>query len=90
MHFYYEAKRLLWFHLANLMISIPVTLVLPLSISGFNMAYPLFSLKVIALLYFNEFPLKKDPFSVAFFAIACVEIALMFLMGSFSFFTFLF
>ena len=89
MHFSLEAKRLLWFHLANLLISIPVDLVFPMTVSGFNMAYPLFSLKLIAFLYFNEFPAKRDPFSVAFFAIACIEIALILLTGSFSLFTFL-
>lgn len=84
------AKKFLWFQAINLLVSLPVFLFLPSSVLRKAIIYVLFSAKVIALIYWNDFPAKKDPYSLAFFVIACIEVILLFLTGSFSIYTFLF
>lgn len=84
------AKKFVWFQAINLFVSLPVFLFLPSAILWKGIIYVLFSAKVIALIYWNDFPAKKDPYSLVFFVIACIEVILLFLTGSFSIYTFLF
>lgn len=80
----YQAQRLFVFQAWNFLLSFVVWLVFPLSVSGVNLAYPLFSLKVIALLWFNTYPRDKSFFSLVFFGLACADVFTIFLFGSFS------
>ena len=48
----------------------------------------LFAIKVITLIYLNDYPAKKDVFSVIFFGLASIEVILLFLTGSFSVYTY--
>lgn len=77
------------FQIANLLASIFVLTVLD-TLQNYGLVYFLFGIKLVALLYYNEYPAKKDPFSVLFFAIACIEILLVFWTGSFSIYTYAF
>lgn len=85
-----SAKTLFWFQAVNLVATVLVMTIVPTNIGGLSVIYALFSIKVIALIYFNEFPAKKNAYSVVFFALACVEVFLLFLTGSFSIFSFLY
>lgn len=84
------AKKIFWFQAINLFVSLQVFLFFPSAILWKGVIYVLFSAKVIALIYWNDFPAKKDPYSLVFFAIACIEVILLFLTGSFSIYTFFF
>lgn len=84
------AKKIFWFQAINLFVSLQVFLFFPSAILWKGVIYVLFSAKVIALIYWNDFPAKKDPYSLLFFAIACIEVILLFLTGSFSIYTFFF
>lgn len=83
-------KKLALFQAVNLVASVLVYVVKPASLFGSVFVFQLFSVKIIALLYFNDYPQKKDKYSFVFFALACVETALFFSTGSFSIYTFLF
>ncbi len=83
----HQLKKLFIFQSVNIVVSIFVWFLFPLSISGFNVAYPLFSLKVIALIWFNEYPYERSLYSMIFFVLACVDVFTIFLFGSFSIFS---
>lgn len=77
------AKTFLWFQAVNFALSILIRLI-PLNVAGVSMAYPLFSLKVMALIWFNTYPQERAPWSRAFFIFACLDVACIFLFGAFS------
>ena len=83
-------KKLIWFQLGNFVVSCGVLVFFPLTLFGLSLIYLLFSAKVLALIYFNDYPEKKDGFSTMFFALACTEVILLFWTGSFSIYTFAF
>ena len=82
-------KLFLRFQLVNLAVSLIVWLAFPISVAGIDLTAPLFIAKTIALIWFNRFPRSNDLASIAFFALACVEVYLMFIYGNFSIYTFL-
>ncbi len=84
------SQKLFWFQLFNFGFSCVVQFTFPNSIFGGSLIYVLFSFKIIALLYLNDYPEKKDLNSLVFFALACVEVILLFWTGSFSIYTFAF
>lgn len=80
------AVKFIIFQSVNLLVSV-------LILAGVHQIYAvhsIFSLKIIALIYLNDVPAKTDPFSLAFFALACIDVLLMLWLGSFSIYTFLF
>ncbi|NVO25761.1 hypothetical protein [Donghicola mangrovi] len=82
-------EKLLWFQAGNFLVSLAVLASRPLGIQGSALIYALIGIKVIFLIYFNDYPAKKDVFSIAFFGLASIEVVLLFLCGSFSMYTFL-
>ena len=82
-------KLFLRFQLVNLVVSLVVWLAFPISIAGVDLTAPLFIAKTLALIWFNRFPRSRDFGSIAFFALACVEVYLIFIYGNFSVYTFL-
>ncbi len=80
------AIKLAAFQIANLLVSIGILA----SPGQVLTVHVLFSLKIIALIYFNDVPGKTDPFSLAFFVLACIDVLVMLWLGSFSIFTLLF
>ena len=82
-------KTFLRFQLVNLVVSLVVWLAFPISVAGVDLTAPMFIAKTIALIWFNRFPRSSDLASIAFFALACVEVYLMFIYGNFSVYTFL-
>jgi uncharacterized membrane protein len=83
-------KKLIKFQILNFVMSCLVYMIFPRDMFGFAVIYVIFSIKLIALLYLNDYPEKKDKFSITFFALACIEIILLFWTGSFSIYTFAF
>ena len=83
----WQSEKFYAFQATNFLLSVFVWLLFPLSVAGFNLAYPLFSLKVIALILYNDYPSDKSLYSVLFFAFACVDVLVIFLFGSFSIFS---
>ena len=82
-------KTFLRFQLVNFVVSLAVWLAFPIAVAGVDLTTPLFIAKTIALIWFNRFPRSSDLASIAFFALACVEVYLMFIYGNFSIYTFL-
>ncbi|MDX1781116.1 MAG: hypothetical protein R3256_07325 [Thalassovita sp.] len=70
--------------MVNFLVSFLVWAISPLSVNGINLIYPLFSLKVIALLWFNGYPQNRSFFSLLFFLFACADVFVFYLFGSFS------
>ncbi len=83
-------QKLVAFQAVNFVASVPIYAMAPFSVFGLSVIYQIFSIKVVALIYFNDFPLQKDKFSIVFFALACIETVLLFSSGAFSIYTFLF
>lgn len=83
-------QKLIWFQVLNFVASLLVYATTPVSVFGLSVIYQLFGVKIIALIYFNDFPHKKDKYSFVFFSLACIETLLLFSAGSFSIYTFLF
>lgn len=81
------AKKFYTFQAVNVLLSVIVWLLFPLSAAGFNLAYPVFALKVIALIWYNDCPSNKSFYSVMFFGFACADVLAIFLFGSFSIFS---
>lgn len=80
------AKKLVVFQAVNLLVSIVI-------VAGLHQVftlYALFSVKIVLLIYFNDVPSKTDPFSLAFFVLAIIDVLAMLWLGSFSFYTVLF
>ncbi|MCV2882418.1 hypothetical protein [Actibacterium sp. XHP0104] len=50
---------------------------------------PIFALKMIALLWWNRYPQDRSGWSLAFFGIACLDVAALFLTGAFSIYSLL-
>tara|TARA_R110002126_G_scaffold289977_1_gene446034 strand:+ start:10434 stop:10712 length:279 start_codon:yes stop_codon:yes gene_type:complete len=83
-------NKLVWFQAGNLLVSLAVLAAIPVDVRGTALIYMLFAIKVIMLIYLNDFPEKKDVFSAIFFGLACIEVILLFVTGSFSVYTFVF
>lgn len=81
-------NKLIWFQAGNLLVSAAVLAAIPVDVRRTALIYGLFAIKVIMLIYFNDFPAKKDVFSAIFFGLACIEVILLFLFGSFSIYTY--
>ncbi|NIL96981.1 MAG: hypothetical protein GTO62_07545 [Planctomycetales bacterium] len=77
------------FQLVNLAVSLLLYFAGPIVVAGVPLITPLFIGKIIGFMWFNRFPRSRDLASVAFFALACVEVYLIFVMGNFSIYTYL-
>lgn len=81
-------RKLIWFQAGNLLVSLAILAAIPVGLQGSAMIQVLFAIKVITLIYLNDYPAKKDVFSVIFFGLASIEVILLFLTGSFSVYTY--
>jgi hypothetical protein len=74
----------------NIAVSTLLKLVLPLSLNGISLAYPIFTLKVVLLLWMNDYPQRNSFLGLVFFIIAVLDVISMFIFGSFSIFSVLY
>ena len=81
-------RKLILFQVGNLLVSLAILAAIPVGIQGSAMIYVLFAIKVITLSYLNDYPAKKNIFSVIFFGLASIEVILLFFTGSFSVYTY--
>lgn len=76
-------KKLALFQAVNLVASVLVYVVKPASLFGSVFVFQLFSVKIIALLYFNDYPQKKDKYSFVFLHWPALRRHCFFLQGRF-------
>ncbi|MCF7702146.1 hypothetical protein [Loktanella sp. M215] len=84
----YQARKLIAFQMVNLGVTILIRLGIPFDIRGGGFISILFALKMIALLYWNDYPAQRDRYALLFFVIAVTEVILVFVFGSFSIYSF--
>ena len=83
-----QARKLIAVQMVNLAVTILIGLGLFQGFGGPAFINILFALKMIALLYYNDYPARRDIFSLLFFIIAVTEVILIFVFGSFSIYSF--
>ena len=74
----------------NIGVSALLKLLLPLSISGINLAHLLFVAKVMLLLWMVDYPQRHSFLGLIFFLVACLDVVAMMMFGSFSIFSLLY
>lgn len=83
-----QFKKLVYFQLANLVVSFIVWLISPLSEFESALVFQLFGIKLIVLLWLNEFPTKRTIYDKIFFGLSVADIVTFNIFGSFSLYTF--